>query len=88
MITAERKKEIFKEYGSSEKNTGSVESQIALFTEHINALTEHLRTHKKDFSTRRALLRIVGQRKRLLTYMSKHDLEGYRKLIVKLNLRK
>jgi small subunit ribosomal protein S15 len=88
MITAERKKEIFAEYGKNEKNTGAVESQIALFTEHINALTEHLKVHKKDFSTRRALLTIVGQRKRLLTYMSKHDLMGYRKLIEKLKLRK
>jgi small subunit ribosomal protein S15 len=88
MIKSEKKKEIFKEYGGSETNTGSPESQIALFTQRITDLTNHLRNHKKDFSTRRALLKLVGKRRRLLDYLKKNDIERYRSIIKQLNLRK
>lgn len=82
------KAEIIKEFGKSEVDTGSTEVQIALLTEKINHLTEHLRVHKKDFHSRLGLLKMVGQRKRLLTYLTKKDLEGYRALIAKLGIRK
>lgn len=82
------KAEIIKEFGKSETDTGSTEVQIALLTEKINHLTEHLRVHKKDFHSRLGLLKMVGQRKRLLTYLTKKDLEGYRALIAKLGIRK
>jgi small subunit ribosomal protein S15 len=87
-LTAEKKKEIFKEYGGDENNTGSSESQIALFTTRIVDLTEHLRTHKKDINTRRSLLKLVGKRRRLLNYLKNNDIERYRAIIKKLNLRK
>lgn len=82
------KAEIIKEFGKFEGDTGSTEVQIALLTEKINHLTEHLRTHKKDFHSRLGLLKMVGQRKRLLAYLTKKDLEGYRNLIAKLGIRK
>ncbi|WP_115271500.1 30S ribosomal protein S15 [Fusobacterium necrogenes] len=82
------KAEIIKEFGKFEGDTGSTEVQIALLTEKINHLTEHLRTHKKDFHSRLGLLKMVGQRKRLLAYLTKKDLEGYRSLIAKLGIRK
>ncbi len=82
------KAEIIKEYGKFEGDTGSTEVQIALLTEKINHLTEHLRTHKKDFHSRLGLLKMVGQRKRLLAYLAKKDLEGYRNLIARLGIRK
>ncbi len=88
MINSEKKKEIFKEYGGSESNTGSPESQIALFTQRITDLTKHLKNHKKDFSTRRALLKLVGKRRRLLDYLKKNDIERYRAVIKQLKLRK
>ena len=78
------KAEIIKEFGKFEGDTGSTEVQIALLTEKINHLTEHLRTHKKDFHSRLGLLKMVGQRKRLLAYLTKKDLEGYRSLIARL----
>jgi small subunit ribosomal protein S15 len=87
-ITSEKKQEIFKEYGGSENNTGAPESQIALFTTRITDLTEHLRTHKKDFATRRALLKLVGKRRRLLNYLKNTDIERYRSIIKQLKLRK
>ena len=89
-LTSEKKQEIFKSNGKAKsiKDTGSAESQIGLFTFRINHLTEHLQTNKKDFSSQRGLMMMVGQRKRLLTYLSKHDLTGYRGLIEKLGLRK
>ncbi len=87
-LTEEKKNEIFKEYGGSATNTGSIEGQIALLTERINSISQHLQQNKKDFSTHRGLMKMVGQRKRLLTYMSKHNLQGYRALIEKLGLRK
>jgi len=87
-LTAEKKQEIFKKYGASEKDTGSTEGQIALFTYRINHLTEHLKINKKDFSTQRALMRLVGKRRRLLDYLKENDIERYRAVIKSLKLRK
>lgn len=87
-LTSEKKAAIFTTYGANAKNTGSIEGQVALLTERINHISDHLKTNKKDFSSQRGLMMMVGQRKRLLTYMSKHDLTGYRALIEKLGLRK
>lgn len=87
-ITTEKKASIFAEYGGKATNTGSIEGQIALLTERINDISKHMQANKKDFSTQRGLMHLVGQRKRLLTYLSKHDLTGYRQLIEKLGIRK
>jgi small subunit ribosomal protein S15 len=87
-ITTEEKKEIFAKYGKSATDTGSAEAQVALFTERISRLTEHLKDHKKDHSTRLGLLKLVGKRRRLLNYIMKNDIEGYRKLIADLGIRK
>ncbi len=87
-VTGEERKEIISEYGHSEADTGSTEVQIALLTKRIKDLTEHLKKHKKDHSSRRGLLKLVGQRRRLLKYLKKSDLEKYRKLLEKLGLRK
>ena len=87
-LTSEKRQNIFAEYGGSAKNTGSIEGQIALLTERIASISKHLQANKKDFSTHRGLMQMVGQRKRLLSYMQKHNLEGYRALIEKLGLRK
>jgi small subunit ribosomal protein S15 len=87
-ITTEKRASIFAEYGGKATNTGSIEGQIALLTERINDISQHLSTNKKDFSTQKGLMHMVGQRKRLLTYLSKHNLTGYRQLIEKLGLRK
>lgn len=86
-LPPEKKSEIFKEYGGSESNTGSTEGQIALLTYRIKCLSDHLREHHKDHSTRRALLTMVGKRRRLLAYLKRKDLESYRALIKKLGLR-
>ncbi len=88
LLTAERKKEIFTTHGGAETNTGSVESQIAIFTERINHLTEHLKINKKDFATKRSLLMLVGKRRRFLNYLMKKDIAAYRSLIEKLNIRR
>jgi small subunit ribosomal protein S15 len=88
ILTADKKKEIFLEYGKSETNTGAPESQIAMFTTRINHLTEHLKTHKKDFGTQRALLKLVGKRRRLLDYLKSREIDNYRKILKSLNLRK
>ena len=82
------KEKIIKEYGKSEKDTGSTEVQVALLTKRINDLTDHLKAHKKDHHTRRGLLMLVGKRKRLLQYLENQDVERYRSLIDKLGLRK
>lgn len=87
-VTTETKKKIFKTHGGSEKNTGSTAAQIALFTERINHISGHLSTNKKDHANTLALLRLVGKRRRLLNYMMKTDLTGYRQLIEKLKIRK
>jgi len=82
------KKEIVAEFGKNEADTGSPEVQVALLTERINHLTEHLKMHKKDHHSRRGLLKMVGQRKGLLDYIKDRDVVGYRELIAKLGLRK
>ncbi len=87
-ITKEKKASIFANFGGTEKNTGSIEGQVALLTERINHISEHQKINKKDFSTSRGLMRLVSKRKRLLSYLSKTDLQGYRSLIEKLGLRK
>lgn len=87
-LNQERIAEIFKTYGGSEKNTGSVSGQIALLTERIKHLTGHLKTHKKDFSTQKGLLQLVGKRKKLLAYLKRRKLEEYRSLVTQLGFRK
>jgi small subunit ribosomal protein S15 len=87
-LTNEKKEEIFKEYGGAEKNTGSTEGQIALFTYRIKSLSEHLQTNNKDHSSRKALLSLVGKRRRLLKYLAKKDINKYRDLIDKLGIRR
>ncbi|WP_022928736.1 30S ribosomal protein S15 [Patulibacter americanus] len=87
-LTQERKQEIVARFGESETDTGSTKVQVALLTERINDLTEHLRHHQKDHHSRRGLLMLVGQRRRLLDYMRRNDLDGYRALIKELGLRK
>jgi small subunit ribosomal protein S15 len=87
-VTSAVKKNLFKQYGGSEKNTGSTEAQIALFTERINHISEHLSTNKLDHSNTRSLIKMVGQRRKLLNYLMKKDLNGYRQLIEKLKIRK
>ncbi len=89
ILTADAKKEYFKEYGGSETNTGSVEAQVAMFTHRIAHITEHLKNNnKKDYSSTRSLIKMVGQRRSLLNYLAKKDINKYRALIEKLNLRK
>ena len=87
-MTKERKQEIIVTYGMHEGDTGSPEVQIALLTERINHLNEHLKEHKKDFHSRTGLLKMVGQRRGLLNYLTKIDIERYRAIIEKLGLRK
>jgi small subunit ribosomal protein S15 len=87
-LTTEKKASIFTEFGGKAGNTGSIEGQIALLTERISQISKHLQANKKDFSTHRGLMQLVGKRKRLLTYLQKHNLQGYRALIEKLGLRK
>lgn len=87
-LTKEKKATVLKEFAGTEKNTGSIEGQIALLTERISQISNHLQENKKDFSTHRGLMQLVGKRKRLLNYMQKHNLTGYRQLIEKLGLRK
>ena len=87
-ITKEKKVEVFTEFGGKATNTGSIEAQIALVTERISHISGHLQANNKDFSTHRGLMQLVGQRKRLLTYLQKTNLSGYRSLIEKLGLRK
>ncbi|MCB9895060.1 MAG: 30S ribosomal protein S15 [Planctomycetes bacterium] len=88
MITKEKRASLAKEYGSNEKDTGSVEVQVALLTEEINNLTVHLKIHKKDHNSRRGLLRMVGKRNALLKYLGNNDEQRYRDLIGKLGIRK
>jgi len=88
MLIKERKKEIIEQFQAHEKDTGSVEVQVALLTERIKRLTEHLRAHRHDFHTRRGLLKLVGQRRRLLRYLSRTAPERYQALVAQLGLRK
>lgn len=87
-MTKERKEEIIKTYKRDEKDTGSPEVQIALLTERITELTEHLKVHVKDNHSRRGLLKMVGKRRNLLNYLAKKDVERYRQIVDKLGLRK
>ena len=87
-LTAEKKKEFFEKYGKSNKDTGSAEGQIALFSYRIAHLTSHLKNNRKDYSTQRALIRLVGKRRRILNYLKDRDIERYRAIIKDLNLRK
>ncbi len=87
-LTKEQKVKLFKEYGGSDQNTGSAKAQVAMYTERINSITEHLKTRKRDYSTTRALIGLVGKRRRLLNYLQKTDLTGYRELVKSLDLRK
>ena len=87
-LTKEAKADIVKTYAKKENDTGSVEVQIAILTNEINALTEHLKEHQKDFHSRRGLLKKVGKRRSLLNYLLKHDITRYREIIKSLGLRK
>jgi len=87
-ITAERKQELIKEFAVKKDDTGSPEVQVAILTERIVNLTDHLKTHKKDFHSRRGLLMMVGQRRRLLDYVKRKKVERYEELIKRLNLRR
>jgi small subunit ribosomal protein S15 len=87
-LTKEQKTGIVGKHGRDDKDTGSTRVQIALLTQRITELTEHMKVHQHDHHSRRGLLKLVGRRRRLLTYMQKHDLEGYRALIKELGLRR
>jgi len=87
-ITAERKKALIVEYATEKGDTGSPEVQVAILTEHIRNLTEHLKTHRKDFTSRRGLLMMVGQRSKLLRYLRGRDLQRYQALVGRLGLRR
>ena len=87
-VTQERKRELIAKFGEGENDTGKAEVQIALLTERINDLTEHLRGHSKDHHSRRGLLMLVGKRRRLLNYLQRKDVDRYRALIAELGLRR
>ena len=87
-ITAERKQELIGEYATNKGDTGSPEVQVAILSERITNLTDHLKTHKKDFHSRRGLLMMVGQRRRLLDYLDKKNSDRYKELIKRLGLRR
>jgi small subunit ribosomal protein S15 len=87
-LTQEKKAELIEKFGDTLQDTGKAEVQVALLTERINQLTDHLRTHKKDHHSRRGLLMLVGQRRRFLNYLQRSDLERYRSLVKELGLRK
>lgn len=88
MQEAAKKKELIEQYRQSPEDTGSPEVQVALLTDRINSLTEHMKTHKKDFATRRGLLMLVGKRRRLLNYLKANDIQRYRDVVSRLGLRK
>jgi small subunit ribosomal protein S15 len=87
-LTAQKKKELFTKYGRSEQDAGSAESQIALFTERIGEMTEHMKSQPKDKATERSLIRLVGKRRSLLDFLMRKDIARYRKIISDLNIRK
>jgi len=87
-LTTEKKQAIFEKHGSSKTDTGSTEGQTALFTERINHLTEHLKKNQKDFNTEKALVTLVGKRRKLLDYLKNKDIVKYRELIKELGIRK
>ena len=86
-VSKERKAELIKEFGKDANDSGSAEVQVAILTERIRELTEHVKVHKKDHHTRRGLLMLVGKRRRLLSYIKERDIENYRQLIAKLGIR-
>lgn len=86
-VTKDRKAELIKQYGKDEKDSGSAQVQVALLTERIRQLTDHMKSHQKDFHTRRGLLMLVGKRRRLLSYIKSNDIEEYRTLIASLAIR-
>lgn len=86
-VSKERKAELLKEFGKDANDSGSAEVQVAILTERIRELTEHVKVHKKDHHTRRGLLMLVGKRRRLLSYIKERDIENYRQLIAKLGIR-
>lgn len=86
-ISKERKAELIKQYGKNEQDSGSAAVQVAILTDRIHELTEHMKSHKKDFHTRRGLLMLVGKRRRLLSYIKKNDINEYRELIKELGIR-
>ncbi len=88
IVTSERKKELFKQFGGNDKNTGNSEAQIAMFSERINHLTDHLKIQPKDYATQQALIKLVGKRRSLLNYLHKTDITRYRKIVADLGLRK
>jgi len=88
VITQERKRELIKQFGKDENDTGTAEVQIAIFSERINALTQHLQHHPKDHATRRGLLKLVGKRRRLLNYLMDTEIERYRTITKELGIRK
>ncbi|MEX0821658.1 MAG: 30S ribosomal protein S15 [Rhodothermales bacterium] len=88
MITTEKKQELVEKYGKDANDTGAPEVQVAIFSARINELTEHLKHHEKDHSTRRGLLKLVGKRRRLLNYLMNRDIERYRSIIKELGIRK
>lgn len=88
MLASETKKAIFKKHGKSEKDTGSSEGQIALFSQRINDLTKHLESNKKDFGTQKSLINLVGKRRSLLDYLKDNDIARYRAVVKTLDLRK
>jgi small subunit ribosomal protein S15 len=87
-LNTEKKKEIFEKYGKSNTDTGSAESQIALFSYRISHLTEHLKSNKKDYTTARSLTKLVGRRRALLNYLKDRDIERYRSIVKELGLRR
>ncbi|RFN59814.1 30S ribosomal protein S15 [Marixanthomonas ophiurae] len=87
-LTADEKKELFKKHGKSENDTGSTEGQIALFTQRIEHLSQHLKSNQKDFNTERSLVKLVGKRRSLLDYLMKKDIVRYREIVKELGLRK
>jgi len=87
-LSKELKEKIFKKYGKSKSDTGSTEGQIALFSQRINHLSEHLKNNRKDYNTERSLVTLVGKRRNLLDYLKSKDIEKYRKLIKELGIRK
>jgi small subunit ribosomal protein S15 len=87
-LTRDQKSELISKFGAAETDTGSTNVQVALLTQRITELTEHMKNHPHDHHSRRGLLKLVGRRRRLLTYMQRHDLEGYRALIKELGLRR
>ena len=87
-LDSKKKKDIFKKFGKGESDTGSAEGQIALFSHRIKHLTDHLKSNKKDFNTQRSLIRLVGKRRNQLDYLKNKDIERYRAIIKKLNIRR